>query len=153
MVIPDQFRIYETEHWLINHRIDTVLPGYLMVGSTSDSDDLSALADGALESLGVVLANAEKTLKSVVRPARIYVGRFGHSSGNPVHFHLIPIYKWVEDLFWRDHRYRVLAEFGDRSKGKATDDRRRFYHASDRRASRKNAAFGRMNDRLTTEQN
>lgn len=118
---PRSLPIYETEHWLINRRIDTALPGYLMVGSTSVADDLSDLSDGALISLGGVLANAQRTLKSVLQPAQIYMGRFGHSSGYPVHFHLIPIYEWVEDLFWTDPRYRMLAEFGQCVDGKATD--------------------------------
>jgi len=26
----------------------------------------------------------------------------------PIHFHVIPIYDWVEELFWKDARYRPL---------------------------------------------
>lgn len=32
--------------------------------------------------------------------------------GLPVHFHLIPLYDWVEELFWEDTRYRTLQQFG-----------------------------------------
>lgn len=34
--------------------------------------------------------------------------------GLPVHFHLIPLYDWVEELFWEDTRYRTLQQFGMR---------------------------------------
>ena len=29
----------------------------------------------------------------------------------PIHFHVIPIYDWVEELFWKDARYRPLENF------------------------------------------
>jgi len=31
--------------------------------------------------------------------------------GFPLHFHFIPVYGWVEALFWQDERYRVLENF------------------------------------------
>ncbi|MBB3397131.1 hypothetical protein FHX09_002596 [Rhizobium sp. BK538] len=33
--------------------------------------------------------------------------------GYPIHFHVIPIYAWVEELFWSDDRYRLLETFAD----------------------------------------
>lgn len=92
-----------------------------MVGPTTFANDLPELPDAALVSLGVVLAKAQRTLQSVLRPSRVYVGRFGHSSGYPVHFHIIPIYEWVEKQFWKDSRYRVLETFSESSNDKATD--------------------------------
>ncbi len=121
VVIPEQFHIYQTQHWLINHRIDTALPGYLMLGSVAAANDLSDLPDTAIVELGPLLANAQRTMRTVLKPARVYIGRFGHSPGYPVHFHLIPIYGWVERLFWSDPRYRALETFGNHGEGKATD--------------------------------
>ena len=121
MEIPDQFRICETQHWLINHRIDSALPGYLMVSSIASAADFSELSDPALASLGPVLANAEQTLKRILLPVRVYVGRFGHSAGYSIHFHLIPIYQWVEKQFWEDSRYRALEIFGESQDGMVTD--------------------------------
>ena len=60
-------------------------------------------------------------LRTKLRPARVYIGRFGHSPGYPVHFHLIPIYSWVERLFWNDSRYRALDKFGKNGQEKTTD--------------------------------
>lgn len=92
-----------------------------MVGSIASAVDFSELPDAALASLGPVLANAEQTLQRILQPVRVYVGRFGHRAGYPVHFHLIPIYQWVEKQFWEDSRYRVLEIFGESHYGMATD--------------------------------
>ena len=111
MEIPQQFRIHETEHWLVNHRMNSALPGYLMLGSKTATGELSDLSMEALSSLGPMLANVQAAMRTVLKPDRIYVGRYGHTTGYPLHFHLIPIYGWVERLFWRDARYRVLEQF------------------------------------------
>lgn len=111
MEIPQQFHIHETEHWLINHRINSALPGYLMLGSKRFAGELSDLSTEALSSLGPLFAQAEQAMRTVLKPDRIYVGRYGHTPGYPLHFHLIPIFGWVERLFWRDTRYRALEQF------------------------------------------
>jgi diadenosine tetraphosphate (Ap4A) HIT family hydrolase len=113
MQIADRFRIYETDYWLINHRLDSALPGYLMLGSKLPISDLSDVPDDALATLGPLLAKAQRAMKSALHPDRIYIGRYGHSRGYPVHFHLIPVYDWVEALFRRDERYRVLQQFAE----------------------------------------
>jgi diadenosine tetraphosphate (Ap4A) HIT family hydrolase len=119
--IPERVRICETDFWLLNHRIDSALPGYLMLGSKLTVNDLSELPEEALAELGPLLARAQKTLKSRLRPVRLYIGRYGHSPGDPIHFHLIPVYDWVERLFWSDNRYRILERFAEAQGGPATD--------------------------------
>ena len=111
--IPERLRIYETDFWLLNHRINSALPGYLMLGSKLPVNDLSELPEGALAELGPLLARAQKALKSRLRPVRLYIGRYGHSPGYPIHFHLISVYDWVERLFWSDNRYRILERFAE----------------------------------------
>ncbi|WP_028004386.1 HIT family protein [Sinorhizobium meliloti] len=111
MEIPDQFLICETNFWLVNHRMDSALPGYLMVASKLPVHDLSDLPHGALTEFGPLLAEAQKALRTALKPVRVYIGRYGHSPGYPIHFHLVPVYDWVEGLFWRDDRYRVLEHF------------------------------------------
>ena len=119
--IPRQFKIYETEHWLINHRIDSALPGYLMVSSTEFVHELIELSEDALSSLGPLLAKTQDVMRSLLLPGRVYIGRYGHTSGNTFHFHLIPIYDWVEELFWQDARYRALEKLAESSGASATD--------------------------------
>lgn len=100
MHIPERFRIHETKHWLINHRIDSHLPGYLMFGSKDGRvADLSALDDAALAAFGPLLARTQRVLRATLAPQRIHITRYGHAPGYPVHFHLIPIYGWVAARF------------------------------------------------------
>ncbi|AFL50965.1 diadenosine tetraphosphate (Ap4A) HIT family hydrolase [Sinorhizobium fredii] len=38
-----------------------------------------------------------------------------------IHFHVIPIYNWVEELFWSVARYRLLGTFAEGPGETATD--------------------------------
>lgn len=93
--------------------MNSALPGYLMVSSKTDTNDLSELPVGALAELGPLLAATQKALKHELYAQRVYIGRYGHSPGYPIHFHVIPIYDWVEELFWKDERYRLLGSFAE----------------------------------------
>lgn len=121
VVIDDRFHIRQTPNWLINHRVNSALPGYLMIGAHSASDNLANLTVEALQELGSLLATAEDFLKQRLQARQVYIGRYGHSIGYPIHFHIIPIYAWVEDLFWHDERYRLLNSFADGPGETATD--------------------------------
>jgi diadenosine tetraphosphate (Ap4A) HIT family hydrolase len=81
-----------------------------MISATKDTNDLNDLPPEALSSLGSVLASVQRALNRL-GAKRVYIGRYGHSQGHPIHFHAIPIYDWVESLFWKDDRYRLLDEF------------------------------------------
>jgi diadenosine tetraphosphate (Ap4A) HIT family hydrolase len=119
--IPARLRVLESEHWLISHRMDSALPGYLMVGSRTVTDDLSALPMSALSALGPLLARMQYALQCILKAHRVYIGRYGHTPGYPIHFHVIPIYDWVENLFWKDARYRALEDFAEFPGAMATD--------------------------------
>lgn len=88
--IPEQFHVCETTGWLVNHRINSALPGYLMISSRSFTNDLSELSPEALSELGPLLAKAQKALGAVLGAKRVYIGRYGHMPGYPIHFHIIP---------------------------------------------------------------
>jgi diadenosine tetraphosphate (Ap4A) HIT family hydrolase len=103
--------VLETKDWVLNHRVDSALPGYLMLGSRLPVNDLSLLHPGALTELGTLLATAQKALATILKPEHLYIGRYGHSAGYALHFHLIPICGWVKRLFLDDPRYRVLRTF------------------------------------------
>nr|GEX77213.1 hypothetical protein [Tanacetum cinerariifolium] len=102
MDIPPRFVIHETRHWLINHRVDSALPGYLMLGAKSMSPSLAALPSEALAELGGLQAMLQTTLDEHLQPRHLYIGRFGHQAGHSIHFHFIPVYPWLEALFWSD---------------------------------------------------
>ncbi|MHC8361083.1 HIT family protein [Pseudomonas sp. LS2P72] len=110
-LIPQHFILHETEHWIINHRLDSALPGYVMLGAGANANALHELPESALAQLGPLLAKTQRIVETLFKPKRLYIGRYGHMPGHPIHFHVIPIYDWVEDLFWQDERYRVLETF------------------------------------------
>jgi diadenosine tetraphosphate (Ap4A) HIT family hydrolase len=111
MDIAPQFIVHETDHWLINHHLASALPGYLMLGSKLKTSSLADLSAEALAEMGGLLARTQQIMERILTPAHLYIGRFGHQPGWPIHFHFIPVYHWVEDLFWKDERYRQLANF------------------------------------------
>jgi diadenosine tetraphosphate (Ap4A) HIT family hydrolase len=56
--VPGTFRpakhlvILRTEDWVLNHRVDSALPGYLVLGACMPTNDLSVLRPEALAQLG-----------------------------------------------------------------------------------------------------
>ncbi|BCH53618.1 hypothetical protein RvVAR031_12280 [Agrobacterium vitis] len=60
--------------------------------------------------MGTVFAVVQRALK-MLGAQRVYLSHFGHSPSYPIHFQAIPVYEWVEDLFWEDERYRALEQF------------------------------------------
>ncbi|MDU4253165.1 HIT family protein [Pseudomonas sp.] len=111
MQIPATHIIHQTEHWLLNHHLASALPGYLMLGSKQPVESLADLPEAALAEMGVLMAKVQRILEETLQPKWLYIGRFGHSPGFPIHFHFIPVYAWVEELFWADARYRSLTRF------------------------------------------
>lgn len=63
--------ILQTEDWVLNHRVDSALPGYLMLGARMPTNDLSLLRPEALAQLGTLLANAQKALNALLRPQHL----------------------------------------------------------------------------------
>lgn len=122
MDISPHFIIHETNHWIINHHLASALPGYLMLGAKMQTTSLAELPSEALTELGGLLAKTQNIIEQRLRPKRLYIGRFGHEPGLPIHFHFIPVYHWVEDLFWSDARYRLLENFAYVEPGPASTD-------------------------------
>ncbi|MAS95279.1 MAG: HIT family protein [Verrucomicrobiales bacterium] len=117
---PADLVVAETDHWIINHRVDSALPGYFMVGSRSETNSLSDLPEAAVHELGIHLAWLQENLTELFDPPHFYIGRNGHMAGHSIHFHVIPVYDWVADAFVADDRYRVLHQFytpGDYDEG------------------------------------
>ncbi|WP_454853864.1 HIT family protein [Rhizobium binxianense] len=121
MEIPERFHILETENWLVNHRMNSALPGYLMVSSRTFTNELAELSADALSELGPLLAKAQSAVQRTLGAPRVYISRYGHTPGYSIHFHIIPVYEWVEALFWRDARYRILESFAEGPGETATD--------------------------------
>jgi diadenosine tetraphosphate (Ap4A) HIT family hydrolase len=105
------FIAHETRHWLVNHHSASALPGYLMLGARTPVDSLARLPAEALAELGGLVARTQQIIVQQLQPKWLYISRYGHVPGHPFHFHFIPVYPWVEALFWRDERYCALQDF------------------------------------------
>ena len=112
MQIDPVYVLHETEHWLLNHHLTSKLPGYLMLGAKAPIDSLAEMPDAALAELGGLLGKTQRVMEAQLTPKWLYISRYGHMPGFPLHFHFIPVYDWVEDAFWRDERYRQLQRLG-----------------------------------------
>lgn len=120
--IPQSFIVHETDHWVLNHSFASALPGYLILDAKAPVDSLADLQPAALHEFGELLARAQRIMQDTLTPERLYMSRYGHSPGYPVHFHLIPVYTWVEKLFWADQRYRLLQSFANPEKAQTRTD-------------------------------
>ncbi len=110
--IPDaKFIIHETCHWRVNHCVVSKLPGYLMVAPRNASIRMiDELSPEGLGEMGQVIADTVRILKDTFSPEHIYVSRYGHTPDCGWHFHVIPVYGWVKELYRNDPRYRVLED-------------------------------------------
>ncbi len=109
--------LFETEHWIIEQRPDTALPGYLLMSAKKKTTHLWELDVAALAEMGGHLAHVQKLMMEVLKPTYLYIGRYGHLKGPSFHFHFIPIYDWVVESFLKDECYRSLKQFQYRTDG------------------------------------
>ena len=122
MHIDPAYILHETEHWLLNHHLGSALPGYLMLGAKMPINSLADLPEAALAEMGGLLAKIQRVMEVQLQPKWLYISRYGHVPGYPIHFHFIPVYDWVEALFWKDQRYRALQTFGSIADGQPLTD-------------------------------
>ncbi|WP_448651874.1 HIT family protein [Pseudomonas fluorescens] len=122
MQIDPAFILHETKHWRLNHHLASKLPGYLMLGAKAPIDSLAAMPAAALAELGGLLANTQRVIEAQLQPKWLYISRYGHMPGFPLHFHFIPVYDWVEQAFWQDERYRLLQNFGSQDLAQTLTD-------------------------------
>ena len=122
MQIDPAYLLHQTEHWLLNHHLASKLPGYLMLGAKAPVDSLADMPDAALAELGGLLARTQRVMQTQLKPKWLYISRYGHMPGFPLHFHFIPVYDWVEQAFWHDERYRALQGFGSQTSAETLTD-------------------------------
>ncbi|WP_394250500.1 HIT family protein [Vibrio profundi] len=104
-MIPDENVVFENEYWVVNHRMNTTYPGYLMVASKSESTELLDLCDKSLASLGLVLAKVEGLLQTTFSPQKVIFSKLGFSKGFNCHFHAVPVSEKVIEEICRSSSY------------------------------------------------
>ena len=105
--IPENKILLETKHWIINHRLDTEYPGYLMLGSKESTFRVSDLCTESLRSMGIILGAVENRMYERLKPETVIISKLGFSKGFGCHFHLIPVYSWLYDSIKRDKSYSI----------------------------------------------
>jgi diadenosine tetraphosphate (Ap4A) HIT family hydrolase len=111
-VPPKDLIVHETVHWRINQRVDARLPGYLMMAPKDpEATGFATIKPEALLEMGPVLAKVTGAVEMHLKPQHLYVGRYGHTGGHNLHFHIIPVYNWLAEAFRNDSRYRALRRY------------------------------------------
>jgi diadenosine tetraphosphate (Ap4A) HIT family hydrolase len=108
---PKHLVILRTDHWVLNHRVDSALPGYLMLGARGCRPLISTgCARKHSRSLHRCRQMRKRRWTKFQKPRHFYIGRYGHTAGHAPHFHIIPVCEWVRQSFFSDPRYRVFAD-------------------------------------------
>jgi diadenosine tetraphosphate (Ap4A) HIT family hydrolase len=116
---PKHLVITQTDDWVLNQRVDAALPGYLMLAARAPANRFAAISRRGLSQLGKLMAAAQEALEAVLAPKHLYSGRYGHSHGHSLHFHIIPVYDWVIGGGFADPRYRQLRSLQTPGYGRA----------------------------------
>ncbi len=104
-MISPEFVIFEDEHWIVNHRIDSAYAGYLMVASKSKATELTDLCSDALQGLGLVLAKVQMLLNATFLPYKVVFSKLGFSKGFNCHFHAVPVSESVIEEVRQHYNY------------------------------------------------
>lgn len=95
-VPPPELIVYESPHWRINHRVECVLPGYLMIEAADPKAvELTEVGTDALSEIGHLLGRVTGILRNQLGAEKVYISRYGHDKRHAFHFHVIPVYPWV----------------------------------------------------------
>ncbi len=92
-MIPSELVVFENDHWIVNHRMNSTYAGYLMVASKSEVSELSALCPNSLSSLGLVLAEVERLLNRTFAPQKVIFSKLGFSKASTATFTLYQLVK------------------------------------------------------------
>ena len=85
----NEFLVFETEHFTASQASAYRLPGYMIVECKLDVTRLDELAPDAAHELCTSLAEAERIVRELLSPERVYTLRFGEFVPR-IHFHVVP---------------------------------------------------------------
>ncbi|PHM72551.1 tRNA glutamyl-Q synthetase [Xenorhabdus sp. KJ12.1] len=73
MKIPNEKIILKTNNWIVNNRIDSSLPGYVILQSRHNHMNLCDLSNKAIQEMGILMGYIEKTLKKFIFLTHFYI--------------------------------------------------------------------------------
>ena len=85
----DDFQILDSTHFSINQARSYCVPGYLIVECKTGRTHLGELDAAGEQDLLNCLAEAERLVREIIAPERIYVLKFGEADAK-LHFHVVP---------------------------------------------------------------
>ncbi len=93
-------RIFETDHWIIEHLHPSSIEGWLVVVLNRHCGALHQLTEEEFTELGRLLRILSQALHEILRTEKEYVVQFAEGDGfNHVHFHVIArLPAWPESL-------------------------------------------------------
>ncbi len=83
--------IYVDELWQADHEFTPLLRGYVILKPRRHVHELADLTDSETATLGPLLRQLLRAMRSVLAPERIYVASFAETVHH-LHFHLVPRY-------------------------------------------------------------
>lgn len=96
--------LWRGQFWRIELKEGYTLPGYLVIGC-SGASKFDELDQQSSREMGETIQLATSALEKVLSPRHVLAGRFGLIPGNPIHYHVVPIYDWVEQAFKESSDY------------------------------------------------
>ncbi len=79
--------------------------------------DFDSLSSSALAEMGEVIKSSVSAIKNTFKPKHIFVSRYGVAPGNLIHFHIIPVYEWMDSMIEHDPRYTFIADLTEMTDG------------------------------------
>ena len=87
-------RIYETEHWVVEHCIGPLPVGSLIVKPFRHCLHVWDLSAEEAEELGPLLKRATRAIREIVQPDQVYVCLWSHGDWSPGHIHFVLQPSW-----------------------------------------------------------
>ncbi len=83
--------------------------------STLDSNayEFDQLSHESLSEMGLIIEQAVTAIKNAFKPKHIFVSKYGVEPGNVIHFHIIPIYDWIDEMIAADENYSFIETLYD----------------------------------------
>ena len=82
-------RIFNTDHWLVEHCVGPLGLGTLIVKPARHVTSVASLSEDEAAELGPLLRRASKVAEQLVRAEQVYNCLWSHAGGVPVHIHYV----------------------------------------------------------------
>ena len=82
-------RIFDTDHWVVEHCIGPLNVGTLIVKSKRHCTHFWELSSAEVREFGPLLQLVTNTIRTILEPDQIYVCQWSHAGWTPGHLHFV----------------------------------------------------------------